>query len=139
MDDDAEDEGLPDELESLLDKLLLDSEPDDNELESEERLDDWLDEESELIEECESLLEPLADELLPDEPLELRFDELEFERLLDDSLLEDELAELLDEELSELLEDEEELSLELELLDPLSLELLELELLPSQHLQPMVR
>jgi hypothetical protein len=117
----------------------LDAELEDNELESEERLDDWLDEESELIEECESLLEPLADELLAEEPLELRLDVLESERLLDDSLLEDELTELLDEELSELLEDEEELSLELELLDPLSLELLELELLPSQHLQPMVR
>lgn len=117
----------------------MDAELDDNELELEEQLDDWLDEESELIEECESLLEPLADELLPEEPLELRLDELEPERLLDDSLLEDELTELLDDELSELLEDEEELSLELELLEPLSLELLELELLPSQHLQPMVR
>lgn len=105
-----------------------------------ELLDDPLLEESdeELLELGELLLEELGDEELLEEEL---IDEL-LDRLLDGLLLdEDESEVLLDDEL---MLDEDELQVELELLLELELELespelLELELLPSQHRQPIVR
>ena len=146
----ADDDGEPDEsleLEPLdpldvdeLEKLLLD---DDVELELLLRLSALLDDpllsegDDEPLELGELLLAELGDDELLEEVL---IDEL-LDRLLDRLLLEEESELLLEDELllveDELLDELElllELELELELPEPL-----ELELLSSQHRQPIVR
>ncbi|MCY2977262.1 MAG: hypothetical protein NTU79_01175, partial [Planctomycetota bacterium] len=127
-----------DEIE--LGELLLD---DDDELLlrlMDELLDDPLPEEGneELLELSELLLEELGDDELLDEEL---IDET-LDRLLDGLELDDDESELLLDD--ELMLDDDELLDELELLLELELELespelLELELLPSQHRQPIVK
>jgi hypothetical protein len=104
--------------------------------------DPLLDGDEELLELGELLLEELGDdELLDEEVIEELLERL-LERLLDGLLLDEDESELLLDD--ELMLDDDELLEELELLLELELELeslepLELELLPSQHRQPIVR